>query len=345
MRVTKKRSVVIFLGLTVFLVFLYGHKFSTSFSDKSVSKDRLVVYSPNSQTILRTSIPAFEEKYKVKVTLIQGSTGTLIERLKQNPKQEADVFFGGIYTLFDDNKRLFQAYHSKEARHIMADYAPANSVATPYAINGSVLLINTDLTKGMTIQSYQDLLNPELKGKIAYADPNRSSSAFSHLTTILLAKGGYENPKAWQFMETLVSRYGSRKPMSSSEVYHSVAEGKLAVGLTYEDPSLKLVNSGVNVAIVYPKEGTVFAPSSVAIVKGTKHLKNAQRFIDFIISKEMQATLGESTTNRPVRADIKLTSEMKSLSDITSLKEDYAYVTKHQDQMLKRYNAIVKQNH
>ena len=34
--------------------------------------------------------------------------------------------------------------------------------------------------------------------------------------------------------------------------------GEMAVGLTYEDPALKLLNDGVDVKVIYPKEGTVF---------------------------------------------------------------------------------------
>ena len=41
----------------------------------------------------------------------------------------------------------------------------------------------------------------------------------------------------------------------------------MAVGLTYEDPALKLLNDGVDVKVIYPKEGTVFLPGNAAIIK------------------------------------------------------------------------------
>ncbi len=41
----------------------------------------------------------------------------------------------------------------------------------------------------MNIEGYSDLLKPELKGKIATADPANSSSAFAQLTNMLQAMG------------------------------------------------------------------------------------------------------------------------------------------------------------
>lgn len=37
--------------------------------------------------------------------------------------------------------------------------------STPYTLDGSVLIVNPDLTKGMNIEGYNDLFKPELKGK------------------------------------------------------------------------------------------------------------------------------------------------------------------------------------
>ena len=37
----------------------------------------------------------------------------------------------------------------------------------------SVIMVNTDLIGDIRMEGYEDLLNPELKGKIAFADPAR----------------------------------------------------------------------------------------------------------------------------------------------------------------------------
>jgi iron(III) transport system substrate-binding protein len=152
--------------------------------------DKLVIYSPNSEGLINATIPAFEEKYGVKVELIQAGTGELFKKLESEASAPvADVIFGGTYTLYDANADLFEKYTSKENNQVIKEYQNKNGYSTPYTLDGSVIVVNPDLTKGMDIKGYKDLLNPELKGKIATADPANSSSAFSQLTNMLIDEG------------------------------------------------------------------------------------------------------------------------------------------------------------
>lgn len=316
--------------------------------DKSESADvenkeskKLVVYSPNSEGLINATIPAFEEKYGIKVELIQAGTGELFKKLQSEKEAPvADVMFGGSYTQFTQNGELFEKYESSENKNVLEEYQNKTGYSTPYAIDGSVLIINPDLTKGMQIEGYEDLLNKELKGKIATADPSNSSSAFSQLTNILAAKGGYDSDQAWDYVDQLFTLIDGKISSSSSNVYKTVADGEMAVGLSYEDPTVKLLNDGANVKIVYPKEGTVFLPASVAVIKNAKNIENAKKFVDFMISKETQDTLGTTTTNRPVREDAKTSDNMKPIKDIKTITEDYDYVIKHKKDIADHYNKI-----
>ncbi|HEP1436957.1 extracellular solute-binding protein [Streptococcus pyogenes] len=332
-----------FIGLLclVILALSGGALALKTLSSKQQMPKELVILSPNSQTILTSTIPAFEEKYGIKVRLIQGGTGQLIDQLRQKNKQlKADIFFGGNYTQFESHKDLFKSYVSPQVATVISDYQLPSHRATPYTINGSVLIVNNELAQGLTITSYEDLLQPALKGKIAFADPNSSSSAFSQLTNILLAKGGYTNADAWAYMKRLLVNMNSIRATSSSEVYQSVAEGKMIVGLTYEDPCINLQKSGANVSIVYPKEGTVFVPSSVAIIKHAPNMTEAKLFINFMLSRDVQNAFGQSTSNRPIRQDAQTSHDMKALEAIATLKEDYAYVTKHKKKIVATYNQL-----
>lgn len=303
--------------------------------------DTLVVYSPNSEGLINATIPAFEEKYNVKVDLIQAGTGELFKKLESEQENPvADIIFGGSYTQYAQNGDLFEKYVASENDKVVEDYRNTTGYSTPYTLDGSVLVVNPDLTKGMNIEGYEDLLNDELKGKIATADPANSSSAFAQLTNMLVAEGGYDDDASWDYVKDLFTLIDGKISSSSSNVYKTVADGEMAVGLSYEDPTVKLLNDGANVEIVYPKEGTVFLPASAAIVKGAKNMDNAKKFIDFLISEEVQDTLGTTTTNRPVREDAKTSDNMKPLKEINTVKEDYDYVIEHKDEIVNRYNEI-----
>src|SRR5690625_7847272 len=89
----------------------------------------------------------------------------------------------------------------------------------------------SDLIGDIEINGYKDLLNPELKGKIAAADPASSSSAFAQLTNMLLAMGGdYTSDKGWDYVAALVENLDGKVASGSGDVHKGVADGEYVVG-------------------------------------------------------------------------------------------------------------------
>jgi len=310
-------------------------------SSEGADSKSLVVYSPNSEGLIASTIPAFEEKYDIKVDLIQAGTGELFTKMnseKNNPV--ADVMFGGAYSTFTQNEDLFEPYTSENNDNVIEDYQNTTGYITPYVLDGSMLIVNNSLIGDIQIEGYEDLLNEELKGKIATADPASSSSAFAQLTNMLLAMGGYEDEGAWDYVRALFTNIDGKIASGSSNVYKSVADGEMVVGLTYEDPSVALLNSGADVSIVYPKEGSVFLPAGSAIIKGAKNMDNAKLFIDFIISQEIQDVYGTETTNRPVLKEVQTSDSMTPIDEINTIQEDIDYVREHKDEIVEKFKTI-----
>lgn len=306
--------------------------------DKST---KLVVYSPNSEGLINATIPLFEEKYGIEVELIQAGTGELVKRL-QSEKDDpyADILFGGAHSQYISNPDLFEDYTSANEGNIIADYANEAGYTTSYVLDGSCLLVNTDLIGDIKIEGYADLLNPALKGKIATADPASSSSAFAQLTNILLAMGGYESDEAWQYVQDLFTNIDGKISSGSSGVYKSVADGEMVVALTYEDPSATLVRDGAPVKIVYPAEGSVYLPATTGIIKDAKNLENAKLFVDFITSQEVQDIYGTTLTNRPVLKEVQVADFMTPMDDIVRIEEDRDYVNSNKDAIVEKYKEI-----
>ena len=302
---------------------------------------KLVIYSPNSEGLMDATIPLFEEKYGVDVEVIQAGTGELIKRI-QSEKDDpyADVMFGGSWSLAYDNEDLWEPYVSANNDNVIDAYKNTCGFITGNVLDGSCIIVNTDLIGDIEINGYEDLLNPALKGKIATADPANSSSAFAQLTNMLLAMGGYESDDAWQYVHDLFANIDGKISESSSAVYKSVADGENVVGLSYEDPCAQLVRDGAPVKVIYPKEGTVYLPASATIVKGAKNMDNAKLFIDFILSEEVQNIWGSTLTNRPVMKDAATSDFMTPMSEIKVIEEDIPYVSTHKQEIVDKYTGI-----
>lgn len=300
----------------------------------------LTMYTSNSETLVNNLIPAFEEKTGVTVDLIQAGTGELTKKLQSEAANPiADVMWGGELTreLYEE---LFQEYVAADNDDLIEAYRNEYGLTTHYCLDGSVLILNKGLTEGMDIKGYADLLNPDLAGKIATADPANSSSAFHHLTQMLLDMGGYESEGAWDYVRQLFTLVEGKIASSSSNVYKTVADGEMAVGLSYEDPCVQLVKDGADVEVVYPAEGTVFLPANTGIVKNCANLDQARAWIDFIVSQEAQNIIATKTTARPVRTDVDLSTAMKPMDEIDVATEDMEYVDEHKDEIVERFTQI-----
>ncbi|MDO4701093.1 MAG: ABC transporter substrate-binding protein [Erysipelotrichaceae bacterium] len=310
-------------------------------SNTPTASDKLVIYSPNSEGLMNSVVPLFEKTYGVKVEVIQAGTGELIKRL-QSEKDDpyADVLFGGAHSQYISNPDLWENYVSTHDATLPEAYQNKSGFTTSYVLDGSVLIVNKELAKDIKIESYEDLLNPALKGKIAMGDPANSSSAFAQLTNILLAKGGYESEEAWDYVAKLIEQLDGKVASGSSAVYKSVADGEMVVGLSYEDPCAQLVRDGANVEVVYPSEGVVYLPATSGIVKNAKNLENAKKFIDFLQTPEVQDIFGTTLTNRPVLEAAKTGDYMTPIAQIKVLEEDREWVNAHKGELSSKYTDL-----
>lgn len=336
----KKITLILICLLVATSLFAVGAKEEPADTTPQAT-DVLVVYSPNSDGLLNATIPAFEAKYNVKVEVISAGTGEVFKRLQgEKYSPYADIAFGGAYATYMINEDLFEPYTSVNNGNIIDIYQNTTGFITPYVLDGSLILINKTLIGDIEIKGYKDLLNPALKGKIVSANPTASSSAYAHLTNMLNAIGGgnYEDKGAWEFVKALFSN--TVVIGSSSSVWKGVRDGEYTIGLSYEDPSVQLVRDGADVKVVYMEEGVVYLPAGSGIIKGAKNMINAQRFIDFITSAEIQNAYGTTVTNRPVMANVATPDYMTNISDIKIIPEDMEYVYKNKQALQDKFKDI-----
>ncbi len=99
---------------------------------------KLVVYSPNSETLMNATIPLFEEKYGIDVEVIQAGTGELVKRIQSEQNdQYADVLFGGSWSMMYDNKDLWEPYVSQNDDKLMDAYKNKCGFITGNVLDGS----------------------------------------------------------------------------------------------------------------------------------------------------------------------------------------------------------------
>ena len=240
-------------------------------------------------------------------------------------------------------------YVSPNDANLPEAYQNTTGYFTNTKLSGSAaLLLNLDVFEELGLDpdeftGYKDLLRPELKGRIAMGDPTASSSAWAELTNMLLVMGDEPyDEKAWEFVGQFVEQLDGSILSSSSQIYKATADGEYAVGVSYEDPCVGLLEDGAtNLKVVYPEEGAVWLPAGVAIVKGCKNEENAKKFVDFLISQEGQECYAD-TSIRPVLTSVENTSpNMPPFSEINVAYEDIEYCAEMQSQWQERWLELV----
>jgi iron(III) transport system substrate-binding protein len=94
----------------------------------------------------------------------------------------------------------------------------------------------------------------------------------------------------------------------------------------------------------FPKEILVI-PSPVAIIKGTPNLSAAQKFVDFLLSKEGQTIIAASGT-LPVRSDVPAIKKygLPSPDEAVSraMKLDYLKAISEKESIIKQFDSIMR---
>lgn len=316
-------------------------------SDKKTSaanEDKvLTVYTARSESLNNLVIPNFEKDTGIKVNVIVAGTGPLVKRVaseKNNP--QGDVLWAGDQTMLESQKDLFMQYTSPEDENMMDAFKNKTGYFSAAFADPTVFIVNTNLAGNTKIETFEDLLNPELKGKIAFGDPANSSSAFQSLMAMLYGMGKNGDPmsdEAWVFVDKFIANLDNKILNSSGGVHKGVADGEYTVGLTWEDPAATYVRNSAPVKVIFPQEGAIFPGESVQIIKDCKHAENAKKFVDYMLSAKMQEMAGKELTVRPLRKNIVLASYMTPISGIHLFDNyDEGWVSDHKNEIIAMWN-------
>ena len=310
-------------------------------SQAQTASKKLVVYCPHPLVFIEPIVKKFEAVTGIQTEVVAAGTGELLKRVEAEAANPlTDVRWGGTLSVLEPSKKFFETYQSPEAASFVDEAKDPDGKITGFTLVPSVLMVNTKLIGNIKVEGYQDLLNPALKGKIAFADPSKSSSSFEHVVNMLYAMGKGDPEKGWAFVQELAKNLDGKLLSGSSAVYKGVADGEYTVGLTFEEGAATYVKSKAPVKIVYMNEGVISKADGTAIVKGAKNLENAKKFVDFVSSKETQTMIAAQLNRRSVRKDVPPGEGLMPLPQIKLIKDNTEVVNKSKRQWLEKFKDI-----
>ncbi|MDD5863869.1 MAG: ABC transporter substrate-binding protein [Firmicutes bacterium] len=300
---------------------------------------KLVVYSPHDADPLNAGVAQFEEKYpNIDVEVIAAGTGELCQRIvAEAANPQGDVLWGGGADTLAAYTDYFQPYVCANDEFIGDAYKDPNGYWIGESPLPMVFIYNKTLIDEADVPTtWEGLCNENLKGKIAYASPSKSGSAYTQLCTMLFSQPTIED--GWALVEKFIANLDGKLQDSSGNCHKLVASGEYALGVTIEKSAV-LYADNPDIGFVYPENNSA-VPDGVALIKDCPNEENAKLFIDFVTSAECQTAQNADWARRPVRSDI-TPKDLCSLDECNVGKYDFDYAASNRDAIKEQFNDLV----
>ena len=238
---------------------------------------------------------AFEKKYPgVTLDYARNDEGPTAIRLLNEAKAgkvQADVFDGLTVNVPLKREGLLARIEIPNA----ADY-PAEMKDADGAWHALLLFVfgpgyNTSLvSKAEAPKSYQDLLDPKWKGKMAW-NPNSSAGAIGFVGNILLSMGP---DKGMEYLRALSKQNIVNVEASSRAILDQVIAGEYPMGLMmFNNHTVISARKGAP-SDWSPLEPVPVAFDSLGIMKDAPHPNAARLLVEFLLSEEGQTVLKDA---------------------------------------------------
>ncbi|MCR5734953.1 MAG: extracellular solute-binding protein [Lachnospiraceae bacterium] len=307
-------------------------------ADTPDEKKRLIIYTSHKEEIYRPIIREFEERSGIWVDVVTGGTNELLARIaSENGENSADIMFGGGVDSLKAYEEYFEPYVTAQAEKLDPAYASENNAYTVFSKLPIVFVYNTRrVMPSEAPRTWNQMLHYSWKGEIAFADPTKSGSSYTALSILIQETSGYGDDTGdiiRQFTENLQNDFSK----SSSTIVEDVAMGNKMTGIVLEENALKKKAEGADIDMIYPVNGTCAVPDGCTIIKNAKNRENAEKFMEFIVSDDVQHLLEDKLYRRSVRQDL----------DSSEIPDEVPYDIKasneHREEILKLWDEYAKE--
>jgi iron(III) transport system substrate-binding protein len=245
----------------------------------------------------------FEAKYPgIKLDVYRGDSDAIIQRVMQEAQAKRYIVDAiettlPILKVMQENKLLAAYFSPHLAQYSDEAKEKADKGLVYWATDRESyigLAYNTNVVQGTAIpKNFEDLLKPELKGKIGFATTDTGARV---IAAMLFSKGP-------EFVQKLKAQQISLHPVSGRAILDMVISGELGISpTTFLSHSRVSIGKGAPIKWV-PMDLVPTNAGGVALPANAPHPHGALLFNDFLLSPEGQKFLSkyglDSALNKP----------------------------------------------
>ncbi|HEX3928710.1 MAG TPA: extracellular solute-binding protein, partial [Gemmatimonadales bacterium] len=273
-------------------------------------REHLTLYSPHGRAQLALLEHAFEAANPdIDVRWLDMGSQEVLDRLRfEKPNPVADIWFGGPTTIFDRGIRegLIEPYRPVWWRSVDSGGVGPDDMYWPVYRTPAVIAYDTNLVKAADApKDWNDVLLPRWHDQVLIRDPVASGTMRAIWGMILLRsiRSTGDTAQGMQWLRALDAQTRTYT-LNPAILAEKLARGEGTVTL-WDLPDLLIWRSqGFPFAYTFPTSGTPVIDDAIAIVKGTRHRRAAERFIDYVGSVDAQILTAEQAWRLPARTDL-----------------------------------------
>lgn len=297
---------------------LFGCSAKKASGDNSAAQKQLVVstWGLNQDQYMKNVIEPFEKANNVKVIVETGNNDERLAKLKNNPNSNVDVMYlaeaysqqgieDGLFEKIDYSK----VPNAKKVlpvaqKFIDAGYGPA------YTLNRAAIVYDPSKVSGK-ITSWNDLWRSDLKGKIAIPEitttfgPSMVVAAGKKAGTDVAGDNGAAAFKALEALKPNVVKTYTK----SSDLVNMFTNGEISAAVAADFVVASIKKAVPNAVYVNPSEGAYLNFNTINITKNSKNKDLALKFIDYVLSAEVESKTASTVGDSPINVDVKLSEK------------------------------------
>lgn len=327
------------LKYSILLLFTISLMFSCKNSNEKkgqVQKQEITLYTHRHYDSDKVIFEKFEKDTGIKINVVKASADELIQKLESEGKQTpADLLLtvdaGRLVRA--KTKGLLQSVDSKVLDSTIPSYLKdEENKWFGLTKRARIIAYSKERVKPEELTTYEALTEPEWKKKILIRASNNIYN--QSLLASIIANNGKTEAKTWA--EGMVTNFARVPKGNDRDQIKAIlaGEGDLAIVNTYyigkllnsKDPVE--VNAANAVGLFFPNQdnrGTHINISGIGVTKYAPNKANAIKFIEYLVSKEVQEIFAQTNYEYPVNA-LANTSEL--LTSWGNFKEDHLPLAK-----------------
>jgi putative spermidine/putrescine transport system substrate-binding protein len=217
-----------------------------------------------------------------------------LEKEREHPVADCAYYSGAIGFLAAE-KGLHQPYRPKGWETIPAELKDPGGLWWTVHTSTIAFVVNTKALGGAPVpHSWQDLLNPVYKGKVAYDDPTWGGTSYTLVYGLNQLLGGSDADfrPGLAYLKKLDANVSSY-PRES--IYNAVLRGEIPIWINADGNGYKMRHvDGGPVEVVIPADGTFTMPLVMGMAKGAPHPAETRRYLDWLLTTAAQAEFAKA---------------------------------------------------